>query len=238
MTGASSGIGKAVAERLGREGASVVVCHSPSESDTAQGAAVAKALRESGAAAVAAGADISDPGQVRALFDVAEKEFGGLDIFVHSAANTRHGTLADTTDEDFDQIFATNARASFVALRECGLRMREGGRVVVISAGLTLMPRPGTGVYAASKAAADHLVRVAARELAPRDIRVNSVLPGAVNTPALAGVPAELIAREVDATPLGRVGEPEDISNVVAFLASDEARWITGQCIGAGGGMF
>src|SRR5262249_50481334 len=138
----------------------------------------------------------------------------------------------------FDAVFATNVRAGFIALKESALRMPDGGRVVAISAGLTLMPRPGTGIYAASKAAVDHLVRVLAHEVGARGITVNSVLPGAVLTPALINAGEAVIAAEVAKTPLGRVGQPEDIADVVAFLVSDQARWITGQTIGAGGGMF
>jgi 3-oxoacyl-[acyl-carrier protein] reductase len=176
---------------------------------------------------------------MRGLFDVAEQRFGALDIVVSNAAATQHMHIVDTSDDDFDAMFATNARAGFVVLRESALRVRDGGRVVVVSAGLTLMPRPGTGVYGASKAAVDHLVRVLAHEVGSRGITVNSVLPGAVRTHALtSAVPPEAIAAEVALTPLGRVGEPEDIADIVAFLVSDEGRWVTGQCIGAGGGMF
>lgn len=108
----------------------------------------------------------------------------------------------------------------------------------MISAGLTRMPRAGTGIYASSKAAVDHLVRVLAHEIGGRGVTVNSVMPGAVLTQALLNAGPAIIAAEVSATPLGRVGEPEDVADVVAFLASDQARWITGQVIGAGGGMF
>ncbi|WP_200216690.1 SDR family oxidoreductase [Micromonospora coerulea] len=195
-------------------------------------------MRAAGGIAVAAPADIADAAQLRGLFDVAEAEFGHLDIVVLNAANTTHGTIADTSDEQFDAIFATNVRAGFIALREAAIRLPDGGRIVAISAGLTLMPRPGTGIYAASKAAVDHLVRVLANEVGARGITVNSVLPGAVLTPALLNAGQAVIDAEVAKTPLGRVAQPEDIADIVRFLVSEQGRWITGQTIGAGGGMF
>jgi 3-oxoacyl-[acyl-carrier protein] reductase len=125
-------------------------------------------------------------------------------------------------------------------MHQAANRLRDGGRVVAIGAGLALMPRPGTAIYGASKAAVNHLVRVLAHELGNRQITVNSVLPGAVNTDAIRERPDidAFISGEIAQTPLRRVGEPEDIADVVAFLVSDDARWITGQIIGAGGGMF
>jgi 3-oxoacyl-[acyl-carrier protein] reductase len=236
VTGASRGIGRTIAERLAGDGASVVVHYYPSERQDAED--VVRGIKGAGGTAVAAPADIADAAQLRGLFDLAEKEFGGLDILVLNAANVNHGTIVDTTDEQFDAMFAVNARAGFIALREAALRLPDGGRIVAISAGLTRMPRTGTGVYAASKAAVDHLVRVLAHEVGPRGITVNSVLPGAVLTPALVAAGQAVIDAEVANTPLGRVGQPEDIADIVRFLVSDQGRWITGQTIGAGGGMF
>ncbi|MEH0934490.1 SDR family oxidoreductase [Micromonospora psammae] len=236
VTGASQGIGRTIAERLAGDGASVVVNYYPSSRQDAED--VVRGIQAAGGAAVAAPADIADAAQLRGLFDVAEKEFGHLDIVVLNASNTTHGTIADTSDEQFDAIFATNVRSGFIALREAAIRLPDGGRIVAISAGLTLMPRPGTGVYAASKAAVDHLVRVLAHEVGARGITVNSVLPGAVLTPALLKAGQAVIDAEVAQTPLGRVGQPEDIADIVRFLVSEQGGWITGQTIGAGGGMF
>ncbi|MCM0673281.1 SDR family oxidoreductase [Micromonospora phytophila] len=236
VTGASQGIGRAIAERLAGDGASVVVNYYPSSRQDAED--VVRGIQAVGGIAVAAPADIADAAQLRGLFDVAEREFGHLDTVVLNASNTTHGTIADTSDEQFDAIFATNVRSGFIALREAAIRLPDGGRIVAISAGLTLMPRPGTGVYAASKAAVDHLVRVLANEVGARGITVNSVLPGAVLTPALIKAGQAVIDAEVAKTPLGRVGQPEDIADIVRFLVSEQGGWITGQTIGAGGGMF
>jgi len=243
VTGASRGIGKAIAERLGREGASVVINYYASRQgadERARAAEVLQAVEKSGGAAVLADADVANADQLRGLFDLAEKHFGGLDILVTNAATWRFASIADATVDDFDVVFRTNARATFIAMHEAAHRLRDAGRVVAISAGLALMPRPGTAIYGASKAAINHLVRVLAHELGPRQITVNAVLPGAVNTDAIREQPDidKFIAGEIAQTPLRRIGQPDDIADVVAFLVSDGARWVTGQSIGAGGGMF
>lgn len=236
VTGASGGIGRSIAERLASDGATVVVNYYPPERDNAED--VVRGIEEDGGTAVAAAADVADAAQLRGLFDVAQQGFGRLDIVVLNAANVRHGSILDTSDEEFDAMFATNARGSFIALRESAIRLSDGGRIVAISAGLSIMPREGTGVYAASKAAVNHLVRVLAREVGHRGVTVNAVLPGAVLTPALLAAGPEVIEAETANTPLGRVGQPKDIADVVGFLVSEQGGWITGQLLGAGGGMF
>ncbi len=188
VTGASRGIGKAIAERLGREGASVVInyyANRQGADEPARAAEVLQAVEKGGGAAVLADADVANPDQLRGLFDLAEKHFGGLDILITNAATWRFASIADATVDDFDLVFRTNARATFIAMHEAAHRLRDAGRVVAISAGLALMPRPGTAIYGASKAAINHLVRVLAHELGPRQITVNAVLPGAVNTDAI-----------------------------------------------------
>jgi 3-oxoacyl-[acyl-carrier protein] reductase len=243
VTGASRGIGRAIAERLGSEGASVVInyyANRQGADERARAAEVVQAVEKSGGAAVLADADVANADQLRGLFDLAEKHFGGLDILVTNAATWRFASIADATVDDFDVVFSTNARATFIAMHEAAHRLRDAGRVVAISAGLALMPRPGTAIYGASKAAINHLVRVLAHELGPRQITVNAVLPGAVNTDAIREQRdnESFVAGEIAQTPLRRIGQPDDIADVVAFLVSDDARWVTGQSIGAGGGMF
>jgi 3-oxoacyl-[acyl-carrier protein] reductase len=236
VTGGSRGIGRAVAKRLGAAGASVVVNYRSDESAAAE---VVDAIERSGGNGIAVRADVSNTSDLRALFDAAEAHFGVLDIVVSNVGTARFAPLVDATDDDFDTIFATNARAGFVALREAARRLHDGGRIVAVSAGVTLTHSPGTGVYAASKAALEQLVRVLAREIGHRQITVNSVVPGAVRTDALMnGTTPDLRANTVARTPLGRLGEPGDIAEVVAFLASDAGRWITGQNIPASGGAF
>ncbi|GAB3581438.1 SDR family oxidoreductase [Amycolatopsis endophytica] len=236
VTGGSRGIGRGIAERLGADGARVVVNY---RADADAAAKVVTAIENNGGQATAIQADVTDPAQVVGLFDAVEETFGGLDVFVGNAGTARFSPLGEATDEDFGLMFATNTRATFTALREASRRLRDGGRIVVISSGATVTARPNSGVYAASKAAAEQLVRAAAKELGSRGITANSVLPGATRSDALeAGISADRLAATKAQTPLGRLGEPSDIAAIVAFLASDDGRWVTGQTIHAGGGLF
>ncbi|MGI5486827.1 glucose 1-dehydrogenase [Microtetraspora malaysiensis] len=231
VTGSSRGIGAAIAMRLAADGTRVLVNYRTNRE--AAGKVVTR-ITTDGGQAVAVQADVADADQLRSLFDAAEEHFGRLDVLVSNAGTWRTAPIGQASDEDFDTVFATNTRATFLALREAANRLTDGGRIIVISSGATVRPGPGGGLYAASKAAGEQLVRAAARELAPRQITVNSVLPGATRTDMLAGNEEEFVAR----TALGRLGEPDDIADVVAFLASDAARWITGQAILADGGLF
>lgn len=236
VTGASRGIGKAIAETLARNDIAVLINHLPTQRADADN--VVHEIEDHGGTALAAPADIAEPTEMRGLFDLAEEQFGQLDILILNAADVRHATLVDTTDEQFDTAFAVNTRSSFVAMREAALRLRDNGRIIVISAGLAISPREGTGAYAASKAATNHLARVLAKEVGHRGITVNSILPGAVHTQPLIDAGPALMAAEIAQTPLGRLGQPQDIADIVELLISDQASWITGQLIGAGGGMF
>ncbi|GAA5048631.1 SDR family oxidoreductase [Nocardia callitridis] len=236
VTGSSRGIGRAIAERLGANGDSVVVNY---HSDRGAADKVVATIEAAGGQAIAAQADVTDVSQLRGLFDLAEERFGGLDILVNNVGVARFATIAEATDADFDLVFATNVKATFVALREAANRLRDNGRIVVISSGVTATHRPDSGVYGASKAAVEQLVRVLAREIGGRKITVNNVLPGPTETEALASNRSrEELAHVTTQTPLGRIGQPDDIAEVVAFLTSDAARWITGESIHGGGGLF
>jgi 3-oxoacyl-[acyl-carrier protein] reductase len=236
VTGGSRGIGRAIARRLGAGGADVVVNY---RSDRPAALEVVAAVEAAGRRAVALAADVAAPDQLRGLFDAAERHYGGIDIVVGNVGLARFAPIADTSDTDYDQMFATNTRATFMVLREAANRVRDGGRIVVVSSGAAVTHRPGAGVYAASKAAGDELVRVLARELGPRGITVNSVLPGATRTEALTAAQPPAVLEQIAAqNPLRRLGEPDDIAEIVAFLASDAARWLTGQTVHAGGGLF
>lgn len=236
VTGSSRGIGRSIAVRLADADTNVVVNY---RSDAQAAAGVVDEIVERGGRAVAVGADVSDPEQLRELLDRAEEAFGGLDVVVGNVGTANFAPIAQTSDEDFERMFTVNARGTFQLLRAAARRVRDGGRIVVISAGVTAVSQPGTGVYAASKAAGNELVRILAHELGDRSVTVNAVLPGPVLTEALtrnrdAGM-LEGFARQ---TPLGRIGEPGDIAEIVAFLASPGSQWVTGQLIKAGGGMF
>lgn len=240
VTGGSRGIGRAIAERLGADGAAVIVNYRANQEAAAE---VVDTIERAGGTAAAVQADVTDLDQLGGLLDTAEERFGQLDIVVGNAYTGVHKPIVETSIEEFDATFATNTRAGFLLLREAATRVREGGRVVMISSGATVLNAPTKGVYGASKIAIEFLVRVLARELGPRQITVNTVVPGAVRTDGFfESYPAETVDESVKgviaATPFGRLGEPEDIAEVVAFLASPGAKWVTGQTISAAGGLF
>ncbi|MEV0159639.1 SDR family oxidoreductase [Nonomuraea fuscirosea] len=231
ITGSSRGIGRAIAGRLAADGFDIVVNY---RDDAGAADEVVERVEAAGRRAVAVRADVADPGELRGLFQVPEERFGGLDVFVGNAATVRYAAVADISDEDFDLMWRTNTRATLIGIREAARGMRDGGRIVIVSSGAVVAAPPGVGPYAASKAAGDVLVQTAARELGSRGITVNSVLPGPTRTEML-NVDPDLIAAQ---TPLGRVGEPEDIADVVSFLASPSGGWITGQAIRVAGGLI
>jgi 3-oxoacyl-[acyl-carrier protein] reductase len=234
VTGASRGIGRAIAERLGADGLAVVVNY---RADADAAAEAVRAVEKAGGRAVAVAGDVRE-GRARELFDAAEERFGPVDVVVANAGVARFAPFAEATDEQYDLIFDTNVRGTFTLLREAAHRVRDGGRIVSVSSTATQTHRPGSALYAASKAAGDELVRVLARELGPRGITVNSVRPGPTRTEALATEQsADVVAAAVRVTPLGRIAEPSDIADVVGFLVSDAARWVTGQTLTAAGGL-
>jgi 3-oxoacyl-[acyl-carrier protein] reductase len=233
VTGAGRGIGRAAALRLARDGAAVVVGY---RSDATSAEATIDEIRASGGEALAVRADATDSAQLAGLLDQAQETFGGLDIVVHTAYGIAFGPLFTNTDKDYTTTFAANSRATFELLRAAGQRLRDNGRFILVSTGATRVTTPGTGLYAASKAAGEQLVRVAARELADRQITVNSILAGHTETDALtsAPVPLDEFRRQI---PMGRLGQPSDIADAIGLLASSDARWITGQSIAVDGGL-
>ncbi|WP_067693148.1 SDR family oxidoreductase [Nocardia jejuensis] len=236
VTGAAHGIGRAIAERLGSPGAGIIVNY---RSDAAAAESVVAAIRAGGGDATAVRADVAVPEQVSRMFEVARTQYGDPNIVVHCAAVTHFTPMAQATDADYDRVFDANARATFATLRAAATHVVDDGRIIVISSGAAVVPRADAGLYAASKAAGDQLVRVLATELASRRITVNSVRPGPTRTEKVAAtVQPDQIAAIAAGIPLGRLAEPADIADVVAFLASDGGRWITGQTLHAGGGMF
>ncbi|MEU4117588.1 glucose 1-dehydrogenase [Kitasatospora sp. NPDC028055] len=236
VTGGSRGIGRAIVERLAREGADVVLGYA---TDRAAAEAVVDAVAAGGGRAWAVPADLGEPGAAERLMAAAEERLGGLDILVNNAARSFTPTpLADLDDTAFDAVLAVNTRAVFATVRYAARRMRDGGRIVNISSVNTARPVPGIAAYAASKGAVEQLTAVAAAELGPRGITVNTVSPGATDTDLLRATnPPEALDRVAGMTPLRRLGQPEDIADVVAFLAGPDARWITGQNLRATGGL-
>jgi 3-oxoacyl-[acyl-carrier protein] reductase len=233
VTGGARGIGRAVAETLGRQGASVIVNYASNKE--AAGRAVT-AIRASGGKAEAVELALDGPKSVKALFEATKAAFGRVDILVLNAAVATFGPITTFTEADFDRMYATNVKAAFFAFQEAATQMEEGGRIVSISAALTGVGYDNTAMYAGTKGAIEQFTLAAAKELGKRGITCNCVSPGATDTDLYRGLAPEA-AREVakNRSPFKRLGTPQDIADVVAFLASDAARWVSGQNIRATG---
>ncbi|MEV5753392.1 SDR family oxidoreductase [Actinoallomurus sp. NPDC052308] len=234
VTGGSRGIGQAISGRLAAAGMRVVI----GSRDQEIAARVVAQIKDAGGQAIPVRTDITRPAAVKELFDTAESHYGHVDVWVNNASTATAGPLSHATDDDFDRYVDANVRATFVALREAARRIRDHGRIILISSALTVSPLPGMALLAAGKAAGDQLARTLAWEVGSRSVTVNSVLPGLTHTDVLKTVPPHVIEDAKARTPLGRLGEPADIADIVAFLASDAGRWITGQTINAAGGMI
>ena len=236
VTGSSRGIGRAVVERLSREGAAVII-HYLSSSDRAD--EVVAAITSGGGTAVALQADVSGIEGIQRLFDKTLEHFGRLDILVNNAGIRITRTVADTPEDEFDRLFAINFKGPFFACQQAARRISDGGRIINISSAVTRMMLPGYAIYAASKAAVDQLTRVLAKEIGERKVTVNAVCPGPVDTELLReGKTEEQLQAMAQMAAFNRLGKAEDIADVVAFLAGDDARWITGQMIHVNGGYI
>ncbi|WP_373048340.1 SDR family oxidoreductase [Vulgatibacter sp.] len=236
VTGASRGIGAAIARRLARDGFAVLVNHRDS---AAQAAAVVASIEAQGGSAAAVRGDVGNGADVARLFDEAEARFGKVTAVVSNAGRALHKLLASTAEEEFDALVSTNFRGTFLVLAEAARRLADGGRIVTISASFQAGPVATYGPYAATKAAIEKMTEVAAKELGPRGITVNAVRPGPTRTAIfLEGKSDALVKGIARQVALGRIGEPEDVAEVVAFLASPQAGWVTGQLIGANGGFW
>jgi len=235
VTGASRGIGAAIAERLAKDGFTVVVNYA-GNAEPAE--AVARKIEAGGGRALTAQADVSDPSAVKRMFDAAETAFGGVDVLVNNAGVMGLATLADSSDELFDRLINVNLKGSFNTMREAAKRLRNGGRVINFSTSVVGVYQPTYGIYAATKGAVEAMTRVMAREMRGRQISVNAVAPGPTATDLfLDGKSDELVQQLAKLNPLERLGSPEDIAKTVSFLAGPEGGWINGQVLRANGGM-
>ena len=234
VTGASRGIGAGIAHRLAADGLNVVVNFSGSE---AAACAVVDAIANAGGSAIAVGADVAHPSAVAAMFDAAEKAFGGIDVLVNNAGVMSLAPVAETDDAMFDRMIAINLKGAFNGMREAARRVRDGGRIINLSTSVVGNNLPTYSTYAATKAAVETMTRIAAKELGQRQITVNAVAPGPVETDMfMTGKSDDVIKAMVGNIPLGRIGQPADIAAIVSFLASDEGRWVNGQVLRANGG--
>jgi len=236
ITGASKGIGKALALRLAKDGLAVVVNYASSQSAADD---VVREIETAGGKAIAVKADVGTSAGVTALFDTAEKSFGGVDILVNNAGIMKLSPLTEMDDAEFHRHVTINLTGTFYGIREAGKRLREGGRIINFSSSVVGMYGPGYGPYAASKAGVEAMTHVASKELGKRRITVNAVAPGPVETELfMTGKSEELVQNIIRNIPLGRLGRPDDIASVVSFLASTESGWVNGQVLRANGGMI
>jgi len=231
VTGASNGIGRAIAERFAEDGAIVVVNHSKSPEKAQQ---VVIGIQARGGKALAVQADMSLVSEARRLVRDTVAQFGRLDVLVNNAGKFMPKPLAETTEEEFDSVVALNAKGPYFAMQEAAKVLKDGGRIVNISSEGTRLHFPGATAYLGSKAALEQYTKGLAQELAQKGITVNTVSPGFTETGMMT---EEYRSMGIQLTPMKRLGIPKDIADVVAFVVSEEARWLTGQNIHAGGGI-
>ena len=235
VLGGSGGIGRAVAERLGSDGHDVVIGFSGNESRAKE---VTEAILAAGGRATSVKADVAEPGEVAAVFDVAESEFGGVDVVINTAGIMLLAPVAEQSLDDFDRMIRVNTRGNFVVAQEAAKRVRDGGAIINFSSSVVRLAMPTYAAYAGTKAAVDAMTLVLARELRGRDITVNAVAPGPTATPLfLDGKPKQVIDELAAMPPLERLGRPEDIAETVSFLAGPGGRWTNGQVLYVNGGI-
>jgi 3-oxoacyl-[acyl-carrier protein] reductase len=235
VTGASRGIGAAIAARLARDGFAVVVNYAgrAEEAD-----AQVKRIREAGGTATAIQADVSNSDALRQLFDRAESDFGGVDVLVNNAGIMQLSKIAEADDAFFDRHIAINLKGVFNGMREAARRLRSGGRIISFSSSVVGLYQPTYGVYAATKGGVEAMTHVLANEMRGRNITVNVVAPGPTATALfLDGKAQDVVDRLSKLAPLERLGQPEDIAAAVAFLAGPDGAWINGQVLRANGGI-
>lgn len=235
VTGGSRGIGRAVVRRLAEQGYAIVVGYA---GNVAEAEAAVDEATSAGAKAVAFRADVADEAAVAAMFDQAEAQFGGVDVVFNSAGRMALAPIADLDLDELDSLYRTNVRGAFAVAKQAARRVRAGGAIMLVSTSVVGAYFPSFGAYAAGKGAVESMTRILARELRGRDVTVNAVSPGPVATELLlSGASEEQLAQMAADNPLGRLGEPSDIADVAAFLASAEGHWVNGQVLKANGGM-
>ncbi|MBD0843424.1 SDR family oxidoreductase [Streptomyces sp. TRM68416] len=239
VTGASRGIGRGIAERLGRDGARVAVHYGRNE--TAAKETVA-AIEAAGGSAFAIGVELGVPGDAEALWEEFDRHADGLDILVNNAGIGNTPPIDAIDEQAYDRVFAVNVKGPFFVVKHGVARLRDGGRIINISSGLARTAvMPDNIAYAMTKGALDVFSRDLSKILGPRGITVNSVAPGLIDTDITAEFlygPAGGMAQAEAISALGRVGQPADVADVVAFLASDDGRWVTGSWVDATGGSL
>lgn len=235
VTGGSRGIGRAISERLAADGFRVIVNYA---ANAAAADETVAAIGEAGGEAVAMAADVADESAVAALFDEVEERFGGVDVVVNSAGRLVLAPLAELDLDDLDAMHRTNIRGHVVVAQQAVRRLRAGGAFIGLSTSVVGSQLPTYSAYTASKGAVEAMTLILARELRGRDVTVNTVAPGPTETELfLEGKTDEQVAASANGAALGRLGQPDDIAGVVAFLASPAGHWVNGQTVRVNGGM-
>lgn len=235
VTGASGGIGRAIALRLAADGFAVAV-HYAGKPDTAN--QVVREIEQAGGRAVAVQGDVAEPEQMRAVFDAAAQLTGAIDVVVHSAGIMSNLPIAGGELAQFDRLLRTNLRGAFVVLGEAAQRVPSGGRIIALSTSVIGKAFPTYGPYIASKAGVEGLVHVLANELRGRNVAVNAIAPGPVGTELFyQGKSEQQIAQIANLAPMERLGTPDDIASAVAFLAGPDGGWVNAQVLRVNGGM-
>ena len=237
VTGASKGIGAGIAKALAADGASVVVNYASSKTGAD---AVVAAITSAGGKAVAVGGDVSKSADAQGIIDAAIETYGRIDILVNNSGVYEFAPIEEFTEEQFHRQFNINVLGLMLTTKAALKHLGEGASIINVSSVVTTITPPGTAVYSGTKGAVDAITGVLSRELGPRKIRVNAINPGIVitegtHTAGIAGSDFETMA--VTQTPLGRVGQPDDIASIAVFLASDDSAWLSGEHIVASGGM-
>ena len=234
VSGSSRGIGAATAKRLARDGYAVTVNYFTHRE---AGETVVREIEAAGGHAILRQCDVADPAAVIAMFDANQEAFGGVDVVISNAGIMNTAPMAQFEDAAFDRMIATNLKGSFNVMREASRRVRDGGRIVCLASTTMTQKRPTHSAYAATKAAQEMFAGSLAKEVAGRRISVNAVAPGPTNT-SLFVLPPGMESQVLGQIPYGRIGEPEDIANVIAALCSSDGMWINGQLVLANGGFF
>ncbi|CAH1208721.1 SDR family oxidoreductase [Paenibacillus sp. JJ-223] len=236
VTGSSRGIGRAIAEKLADQGADIVINYT---SNVVHAEAAAQAIRQKGVRAAVVQANLARKEEVERLFEEAIAQLGKVDILVNNAGIMKTTPLADVTEQEFDQQFAINVKGTFFACQQAMKHMTEGGSIVNFSTSVVGQMFPAYSVYAGTKGAVEQFTRQLAKEFGSRQITINAVAPGPVLTELFTeGKTEQQIEGMRKLNAFGRLGEPEDIADVVSFLVGPESRWITGQTLRANGGFI
>jgi 3-oxoacyl-[acyl-carrier protein] reductase len=236
VTGSSRGIGRAIALRLSRAGAAVIVNYAGRADDAR---AVVATIEKAGGQAIAVQADVSRLADIGRLFDAAFEKFKRLDILVNNAGQIIYKPLIEVTEDEFDRLMAVNVKGTYFTCQQAAKRMADGGRIINFSSSTTAMMLPTYSAYVASKGAVEQMTHIIAKELGARRITANVISPGPTDTELFSqGKTEQDKQRLASMAALGRLGQPDDIASVVAMLVSDDAGWITGQNIRANGGVI